>query len=415
MKSTHALIDSDQPSGCEMASQRPPRPIKVLLPFQQLCFYGLEKSVLELFEVLRPEVEASFILQRAAVRHQMPIWPQMQQRPFRFSFFHDWWNWPRMGRPRSLGYVVSLLAALAIGNLDVLRRSRRHDAIYICSWPTALYSFLASAALRLKGRKVICRFHDVPSKQYFWLRWALLMVTDFVHNTPQARDIAFDEQPWLKNRRNTVLAPVVLDRGPRTAPDLVAAAASRGRRILFVGQVSWHKGIDLLIESIGRLVNAVNAHPDVVLDVVGGCTGEYRAELEKLVGENRLAGHVIFWGFQEGVAEFYRRAYVYVQPTPPSRCMESFGRGAMEAAAFSVPAVCFRSGGLEYAVRDGVTGTICDSEDPEQLACVLRMYLDDPVLRARHAANAKEHYRSTCAPQAAVPDWLALFRGSLES
>jgi glycosyltransferase involved in cell wall biosynthesis len=387
--------------GSKVAGARE-HPVKVLVPCHSLVFYGLERAVLELFDALRPDVEAFFLIHRSAARYSMPIIEQVQKRRFRFDFFHDWWDFPRINRPRSIGQFARLLGSIMVANIDALCHSPGQDAIYITTWGVAPYELMAAALFRLTGRKVILQFHDLPRKRHWWLCWTLSNVTHFVHNTPQTRDMALREQHWLKHRRNFIIPQPVIPPDQERFDRLKPFGA---RRILFVGQVSRHKGIDLLIEAIGRLLGT---YPDIILDVVGGCDEPYRAVVEEQVQAQGLEAHVIFWGFQQNVGPFLRNAYVYVHPTPPSRFTETFGRGAMEAAACGVPAICFRSGGLEFAVVNGETGTICESEDPTELAHAIARYLNDPELQARHATNASAYYRETCAPDAVVPAWMAL-------
>jgi glycosyltransferase involved in cell wall biosynthesis len=66
----------------------------------------------------------------------------------------------------------------------------------------------------------------------------------------------------------------------------------------------------------------------------------------------------------------------------------------LEAAAYGVPFVATRVGGLPQAVRDGETGLLVPPRDPEALAAALAALLRDPARRARMAARAREHARS---------------------
>jgi phosphatidylinositol alpha-1,6-mannosyltransferase len=70
---------------------------------------------------------------------------------------------------------------------------------------------------------------------------------------------------------------------------------------------------------------------------------------------------------------------------------EGFGIVFLEAAAAGVAQLAGRSGGSEEAVVDGRTGLVVDRpSDPTAIADSLARLLDDPGLRARLGAAARE-------------------------
>src|SRR5580658_4684335 len=96
---------------------RQPMTNRVLVVFNTVCLYGMERSVIETFEVLRPDVEPIFILNRANERHRTPLLAEMQRSKLPFRFFSDRRDWPRFGIPRSWIQARGILAALIQGNL----------------------------------------------------------------------------------------------------------------------------------------------------------------------------------------------------------------------------------------------------------------------------------------------------------
>lgn len=69
---------------------------------------------------------------------------------------------------------------------------------------------------------------------------------------------------------------------------------------------------------------------------------------------------------------------------------EGFPNVPLEAAAAGLPTVGFRVTGVRDAVVDGETGALVPPHDVEALTEALARYVDDPALRARHGANARE-------------------------
>jgi glycosyltransferase involved in cell wall biosynthesis len=52
----------------------------------------------------------------------------------------------------------------------------------------------------------------------------------------------------------------------------------------------------------------------------------------------------------------------------PSRCLEAFGRGVVEAYSVGVPVLCLRRGGLPELIREGETGWVLDDFSPSSLS-----------------------------------------------
>ena len=75
---------------------------------------------------------------------------------------------------------------------------------------------------------------------------------------------------------------------------------------------------------------------------------------------------------------------------------EGFGIVFLEAGASGLPCVAGRSGGSHEAVLDGETGVVVEPRDIPAVTAALRRLLDDPALRSRMGARARE---------LAVADW----------
>jgi len=69
---------------------------------------------------------------------------------------------------------------------------------------------------------------------------------------------------------------------------------------------------------------------------------------------------------------------------------EPFGIVPLEAMACGRPLVGSAVGGLLDTVDDGVTGSLVPPHDPAALAAAVQPLLDDPALRARWGAAARE-------------------------
>lgn len=147
--------------------------------------------------------------------------------------------------------------------------------------------------------------------------------------------------------------------------------------ILTVGGLVARKGHDMVIRAFARLRESL---PNVSYLIVGA--GPYRSALEKLVGELRVADHVVFAGQigNEELADVYNLCDVFVMASRPrmEQCdVEGFGLVFLEANACGKPVVGGRSGGIADAVLDGVTGLLVNPNDPEDIAGALKRILMD--------------------------------------
>jgi glycosyltransferase involved in cell wall biosynthesis len=175
----------------------------------------------------------------------------------------------------------------------------------------------------------------------------------------------------------------------RFRPD--PGAARRG--VLFVGRLTPHKGVDLLLRGLPR---------DATLTVVG--TGghdvrpperDYPALLRRLARDRA----VDFLGaVSEGeLPPLYRRAAVLALPSVHRTCygreiavVELLGLAVLEAMASGTPVVCSRVGGLPELVEDGVNGFLVQPGDAAELHERLAQLLGDRSLAERMGRNARE-------------------------
>ena len=147
--------------------------------------------------------------------------------------------------------------------------------------------------------------------------------------------------------------------------------------ILYVGRIQALKGVDLAIEAVARLAPTLDR--DVVFIVAGGGSGpagEAEIErLEKLAAARGVQDVVRFIGPQphRALPIHYRAADVVVVCSHS----ESFGLSALEAHACGTPVVGTAVGGLSHLVRDGHSGFLLETRDPELFAQRLRDVLAD--------------------------------------
>jgi glycosyltransferase involved in cell wall biosynthesis len=162
--------------------------------------------------------------------------------------------------------------------------------------------------------------------------------------------------------------------------------------VLFVGRLTPHKGIDLLIRAIP---------PDVPLTVVG--TGGhdprppesgYPQLLARLADGRRV--RFVTEADDVEVAALYRRAAVVCLPSVQVTCYgrnvgisELLGLAAIESMASGTPVICSRLGGLAEVVRHGETGFLVQPGNIGELRDRIAMVLADRRMARRLGDNAR--------------------------
>ena len=99
-------------------------------------------------------------------------------------------------------------------------------------------------------------------------------------------------------------------------------------------------------------------------------------------------GHVL--GRVPSVEGIYAASDVFVLPSAE----EGFGLVYLEAAWHGVPSIGCNVGGVPYAILDGSTGILVPLDDHAALVAAMKSLCDDPGLRDRLGAAARQRVES---------------------
>jgi len=221
------------------------------------------------------------------------------------------------------------------------------------------YHILCPRANLLKSNHNICENRPLPCSIYFKTKKMLL------DNKP---DIVLAPSNFIlkKFKNEGIFENSKLVRLSNPIPLINSRPASKDYetlKILYVGELSKHKGIHILLKAFERIDNAK-------LHIYG--KGPYEDNLRKKEREN-----VIFHGYAKGFQELieaYKRANITVVPSwydnSPMVVYESF--------ACSTPVVASRIGGIPELVRDGYNGFLFEPGSTRELSRILRRIADNP-------------------------------------
>ncbi len=159
-----------------------------------------------------------------------------------------------------------------------------------------------------------------------------------------------------------------------------------GPFLLFLGRLSWKKGLD-------RLIAALVEVPAAALVIAGPDDEDCRPTLERLAGGLGVGGRTLFPGQVDGAerAALLHRAAALVLPS----YSENFGNAVLEAMAAGRPVVVTPEVGLATVVREVGAGVVVEG-DPARLAAALSGLLADraaaDAMGRRGAAAARERF-----------------------
>ena len=181
----------------------------------------------------------------------------------------------------------------------------------------------------------------------------------------------------------------------RFDPALRARLCPGGTEALLVHVSNFRpvKQVHLAIEAFRLVRRRVRARFVLIGD------GPVRADLERRVADDGLAGDVEFVGEQQDLVPWLSVGDAFLLPS----AQESFGLAALEAMACELPVVAFRVGGLPEMIEHGVTGFICEPQSVDEMAGRTVELLTDDHRRAAIGQAAAEVVRTRYCSERIVP------------
>lgn len=154
---------------------------------------------------------------------------------------------------------------------------------------------------------------------------------------------------------------------------------------VFSGRLSWEKGLDVLLRAWKLLSRR---HPDAHLLILGEGVPHRNVEpeLRALHGDLGLEGTVHFLGHVSNVGEYLLASDAYVLPTRS----EGLSCALVEAMAAGAAIVTTNIPANLDIIRDGDTGLLVNTDDPEGLAAALARIFDSPPLGEALGRAARE-------------------------
>ena len=274
-------------------------------------------------------------------------------------------------------------------------RQRRIGIVHLNN--SILYNHDWMAAARLA--RTVCVSHErgindeYPGRARFFGRGldAIVCISRAVDENMRARGAGFDNLRTIHKGLDPAMMTLT------TPPHVLRARfgiAPSDPVVVMVGNLKEWKGQHTLVEAMDQVRRA---HPSVRCVLVGATSpadAAYEARLRAMVASLGLERHIVFAGFQRGVADFVAMGDVLVHA---SVLPEPFGRVILEGMACRKPIVGARGGAITELVAEGETGLTFTPGDAASLAEAVRTIVGAPELAQRmgeagHARLVKEFH-----------------------
>ncbi len=347
---------------------------------------GAEKCLLELIRSLSPARFESHL----AVPRAGPFARAAAAAGAQVSI--EAWPWPMLWvgrRGRLLAIVLLPLFVLrAAGVVLRLARYARENRIDLIHTNGTKAHILGCGVSLLTKRPLVWHLRDVMAPGL--LRTVLNALGRFVPRRVIANSAATERSIWgdrVHSRSARIydgIDPSEFTPG-RPDPELRRSLGlGEGDFVVGIaGALAPLKGHRYLIEAMPRVLEVVgSARLLIVGDVIHTTMGHsrYRAELEGTVSALGLGDRVVFAGWREETAPFYRIMDVVVLG---SVLPESFGRVLVEAMACERPVIATDIGASPEILAGGDCGVLVPPADVRAMADAIVALYRDPARRER--------------------------------
>jgi len=175
--------------------------------------------------------------------------------------------------------------------------------------------------------------------------------------------------------------------------------------VLFVGRISYIKGVHVLMESLSHLRDPIH------LVIIGppDWDHKYVESMKKLIDkENKKGKHRITYldgQDQSTLLGWYRKATIFVLPS----LIEAFGVTLLEALSCGTPVVASNVGGIPEIIHDNEDGVIIPPNKSTELAHAIQRLLDDKKTRSFLGQNGREKVTKNFSKKTTIRKLLKIY------
>jgi glycosyltransferase involved in cell wall biosynthesis len=351
---------------------------RVLVIFGGDRIFGSERANLEVFRnMAQLGLKARFITNSRWGGNE--IQPELNRLGFEWTTAPFGFHWGKYFLGKHFYYFFINIYGVIITSWRLLREIRHWNPthLYLMNWE--FFTYVAPTVLASRLPLVYRAGDDLPVHSVFhrWVTQRLLNRVDAVvciSRFIEERLVA----AGLARKKSRVIYNYPPERDAAATP--VLPAIPEGAIVItFLGQLSEHKGVLVLLDAVEQMIQRGR---NVVLWLVGNQSWgtDFDKRLKERTAAARLQGRVDFFGFVRNVFPILERTDIHVCP---SLFEEPLSNVVGEAKKCGKPSVVFRSGGLPELIEHKIDGFICRERTPEALAEGIEYFITDRDARLK--------------------------------
>ena len=317
--------------------------------------------------------------------------------------------------------------------LELVRRRRSYDLIYVCCFRVAGISAVLVSRLLKKPCVLRAESRGELSGGFIWdspdpsiqrvrcrplvrgylklrnrlLRGAsaFLSISQEIHSEFRAAGVPDEKNHLIYNGIDAArFTPVTAAR----RAELRAALGLPAEAVIFAysGKLNKGKGLEMLLRVWKPLAEAGRKGHLLLIGAGGGQFLSCETELRDYVRLHHLEDRVTITGFRSNVHEYLQSADCFVFPSEN----ESFGLALLEAMACELPSLASRVGGIPEIIEDGKNGRLFDPHDERAWLDGMQGFLADPARYAGLGAAGRATVLQRFSIAQVVDQHLELFR-----
>jgi glycosyltransferase involved in cell wall biosynthesis len=177
----------------------------------------------------------------------------------------------------------------------------------------------------------------------------------------------------------------------------------RPLRLGIVGQIGPWKGHEDIIDALALLSREGIR---VILQIVGAGASDYIEFIKQKLSDLNLEHEVEWRGFVSDPRAIFAATDVCVVP---SRFDDSLPTSALEAGSFGRPTIGTSRGGLPEIIEHGVTGFLVEAQRPDQLANMIKCFVQQPNLIKTMGDAARNRVQNEFSLERCVKQFVLIF------
>jgi len=178
-------------------------------------------------------------------------------------------------------------------------------------------------------------------------------------------------------------------------------------KVITVGTVGRMHGVKDQLTLVRAFITLLKAHPELVgrinLILIGD--GPLREQAIELLENSQLQKYTWLPGEREDIAEIMRSLDIFVLPSQA----EGISNTILEAMATGLPVIATAVGGNPELVKEGETGLLVPSSDPEAMATALLSLIADNPKRQQQGESSHQSIVDNFSIQAMVNKYIDVY------